>query len=526
MRGWVVVSVALMGAMALAQDAPLVKVDGGVISGQLVSDPSGSMAVFRGVPFAAPPMGDLRWRPPRPVTPWQGTRRCVAFGPACPQPRQELVGRTPERMSEDCLYLNVWGPPPSKQEGSTRPVMVWIHGGGFTTGAGSLPYYDGRKLAAKGVVVVTINYRLGPFGFLAHPLLSRESERNVSGNYGLLDQIAALEWVRRNIAAFGGDKDRVTIFGESAGAVSVCRLMTSPLAEGLFHRAIAQSGGARGLNRFLRETRNGLAPMEKVGEEVEKRLGCEGAADRLAAMRAKSAEEVLAAANAAQGLFGRGTKYGPVVDGWVLPEPADEAFAAGRQHPVPMIVGSNADEGTIFLRQINVSRRIGYLIVMRSIFGKRSQEAMRLFPVASDADVRQALNEVVTVSSFVAPARALARDMAAKGLPAYLYHLTRVAPSVARLKMGAFHGLDVAYVFGNGSRGFAAGEEDRALTAEIMTRWARFAATGDPNGPGLTSWPAYSPDEDAYLEFGDTVKVKRGLWKEACDLFDRVAAER
>ncbi len=238
-------------------------------SGPIAGTVEKNTHVFRGIPFAAPPEGDLRWKPPQPPTTWSEVKVCDQFGPACPQP-EALLGKTPQPQSEDCLYLNVWTAAALPQE--RRPVMVWIHGGGSTSGAGSLPYYDGTALAQEGAVVVTINYRLGPFGYLAHPALSAESPQNVSGNYGVLDQLAALRWVQRNIAAFGGDPQRVTIFGESAGAVAVCRLMVCPQAAGLFHRAIAQSGGAVGRNDHLRRQQRGQPSAESAGEGIARRL--------------------------------------------------------------------------------------------------------------------------------------------------------------------------------------------------------------------------------------------------------------
>lgn len=254
----------LATAPAIGIEDP-VKTESGLVSG-LAAGPSGEVRVYRGIPFAAPPVGPLRWKPPQPANSWDGVRECTRFGPWCPQPRPFVAFESGQIQSEDCLYLNVWTA--ARSAGDRLPVMFWIHGGGFTTGSGAMASYDGTALARQGVVVVTINYRLGPFGYLAHPLLSRESPQGVSGNYGHLDQIAALHWVRKNIAAFGGDPGCVTIFGESAGAMSVCRLMVSPLARGLFHRAIAQSGGAHGRNRHLREPRGLLAPMEAEGERI------------------------------------------------------------------------------------------------------------------------------------------------------------------------------------------------------------------------------------------------------------------
>ncbi|MFW6163688.1 MAG: carboxylesterase/lipase family protein, partial [Planctomycetota bacterium] len=406
------------------------------------------------------------------------------------------------------------------------PVMVWIHGGGHTTGSGAMSYYDGTRLAREGVVVVTINYRLGPFGYFAHPLLSAESERGVSGNYGLLDQVAALKWVQRNIAALGGDPQCVTVFGESAGAVSVCRLMVCPLAEGLFHRAIAQSGGAHGRNRHLRETWYGLEPMEQVGERIAAILGCDEADDVLAALRAVPAAKLLDASKPVRGLFGRGIKFGPVIDGWaILDDPAD-LWAAGKQHDVPFLTGANADEGSVFTRQLPIKRAVGYRLTVRMLFGDRADEVLRLFPVPANGDVREVVSRLVGVSSFVVQARFLARAMEKVDSPGYLYHFARAPQSGPAKAYGAFHGLEIGYVFGTLNSVFGPTPKDWALSKAMRGCWTRFARTGDPNGEGIPPWPAYEAAKDQYIEFGDTIAVKAGLWKQACDLFDELAAER
>ncbi|MBM4037291.1 MAG: carboxylesterase family protein [Planctomycetes bacterium] len=512
---------AVLAAALAACAAPQIQLDSGPIAGASVGE-KGDVHVYKGIPFAAPPVGGLRWKPPQPVKPWEGVRACTEFGPWCPQPKP-LMGREMGTQSEDCLYLNVWTP--AKGPKDRLPVMVWLHGGGHTTGSGASQFYDGERLAREGVVLVTINYRLGPFGYLAHPLLSKESEHKVSGNYGLLDQIAALAWVQRNIAAFGGDPGCVTIFGESAGSASVCRLMVSPLAKGLFHRAIAQSGGAHGYNRHLREEWNQLPPMEKIGEQLAEQLGCARAANPLTAMRGKTAQEVLDAAAPAQGLFGKGVKFGPVVDGWALPDDPTVLFAAGKQHDVPFMMGSNADEGTVFMQQVPLRRVQGYKWLLGQRFGKQADRVFELFPAERDEDARAAFSRLVGVAAFVAPARFLARAMAKCRSPAYLYHFTRVPPAERLKKLGAFHALEIGYIFGTieGRPGFA--EPDRALSATMRKGWTRFARTGDPNGEGLPRWPAYAREADQCLEFGDEVKVRAGLYREACDLFDAIQAE-
>jgi para-nitrobenzyl esterase len=507
--------------LAIAAEDP-VRVDGGMVSGAA----SGEVRAYKGIPFAAPPVGDLRWRPPQPVKPWEGVRACEEYGPWCPQPKP-MVGRELGTMKEDCLYLNVWTA--AKDTVEKRPVMVWIHGGGFTTGSGAMASYDGAALAREGAVVVTINYRLGPIGFFGHPLLSKESPKGLSGNYGFLDQIAALEWVKRNIAAFGGDPGCVTIFGESAGSASVCRLMVSPLAEGLFHRAIAQSGGAHGRNRHLRERREEMDPLEKLGEAIARDLGCDRAEDPLAALRGKTAEEILAASNPAQGLFGKGNKFGPVVDGWALPEDPGLLWDQGKHAKVPFLLGTNADEGTIFLQQLQIRNAAGYQMTVRALFREEADTLLKLFPAATDADVPGALNRLVGVGSFVSPARILARASARDGAPTWLYHFTRVPDSPFMRRLGAFHALEIPYVFGN----FAGAglrmvfrDRDRDLSKSMRAYWLNFARTGDPNGGGLPAWPAYSAEKDGHLELGDEVRAGAGLYREACDAIDAARAKR
>jgi len=456
-----------------------IRVDSGRISGVA----SGDVRVYKGIPFAAAPVGKLRWRPPQPVEPWEGVRRCTEFGPWCPQPKP-VLGKELGPTSEDCLYLNVWTP--AKSPDAKLPVMVWIHGGGHTTGSGAASFYEGTRLARQGVVVVTINYRLGPFGYLAHPLLSKESERGVSGNYGMLDQIAALRWVQRNIASFGGDPGCVTIFGESAGAVSTCRLMVSQLAKGLFHRAIAQSGGAHGRNRHLRKTWYGMEPMEKVGERIAAALGCDQADDVLAALRATSAEALLKATNPAQGLFGKGTRFGPVIDGWALPDDPVDLWQAGKQHDVPFMAGSNADEGSIFLRQLPIRRVLGYKLTVRMMFRERADDVLALFPVTRDDEVQAAASRLVGVSAFVAPMRWLARSMAKVDAPGYLYHFTRAPQSGLAKPYGAFHGLEIGYVFGTLKPALGPTPRDWELSKAMSACWAH-GVRRHRRGQG---WPA------------------------------------
>lgn len=504
----------IMSTHITAQPAGLpavIQLDSGAISGI-----AGEVTVFKGIPFAAPPVGDMRWRPPQPAAPWQGVRVCTAFGSICPQPQQALMRINQAGQSEDCLYLNVWTP--AKAQAERLPVMVWIHGGGCTTGAGSLPIYDGTRLARQGVVVVTINYRLGPLGFLAHPGLSAESPQGVSGNYGFLDQIAALYWVRNNIAAFGGDPGCVTIFGESAGSCSVVRLLVSPLANGLFHRAIAESGGV-GRSRELKKHLPGLPSMERVGEDLAKILGCATPAE----LRARTPAELLAASPPAQGIFGKGVKYGWITDGWALPEDPGALLEAGKFADVPLMIGTNADEGETFLPQLPAMTVGSYRALLRLRFGADADAAFNLFPAQDDAAVRAAMAHLTTVLAFTADARAIARAKCRGRAPVYLYQFTRVPDAVRQRGMGAGHGMEIPYVFDNIPNYMKA--EDRQLAATMSAAWVRFAKTGDPNGGNLPTWLRYDAQTDLSLEFGDTVNVKAGLEKAGCDLYDRVKAK-
>lgn len=503
-----------------------VQLDSGPVKGVKEEGQGKELWVFKGIPYAAPPVGELRWKPPQPVAPWKEVRLCDSFGPSCPQPPQSgtfylEVGST----SEDCLYLNVWTPAKSAKE--RLPVMVWIHGGSFETGSGSMQVYDGTNLAAKGVVVVTINYRLGPLGFLAHPALSAESAQGVSGNYGLLDQIAALQWVQRNIAAFGGDPARVTVFGESAGAISILDLLVSPLAQGLFSRAISESGILLDAG-FGVSTTGALAEAEAAGERFAALLGIEssggaGASEVAAKLRAKTPEELVAAAtkfDEEAGLLQEGLTWKPVADGYVLPDLPTKLWAAGKQQPVPLLLGTTADEGNLFTSGVSMSAD-EFKQRMKVIFGDYAEEALALYPIAESSDVASVFSRMLTEMGFASTARFAARMMSAVA-PTYLYQFTRVPFGNP---LGAFHGVEIPYVFGNLDMFSLLGtieQRDRDLSATIMGYWTRFATAGDPNGEDAPTWPRYDPGSDQHLELGDSVKVGSGLYKAACDLADRM----
>jgi para-nitrobenzyl esterase len=503
---------------------------------------------YLGIPYAAPPVGDLRWRPPQPAASWEGVRECKEYGPACPQVRlpRKMGGVGLEKMSEDCLYLNVWSP--AKDPSDLLPVMVWIHGGAFQLGAGSLPHYDGQHLAGKGAVIVTINYRLGPLGFLSHPLLSQESPQGSSGNYGLLDQIEALKWVQRNISAFGGDPGRVTIFGESAGAISVLEQMVSPLSEGLFQGAISESGLFLDQGLLMYASRP-LQQAEQIGEEYASELGCADAPDVLAALRAKSPEELHKIKDIIQpgGLFETQPRFVPVVDGWVLPDEPATLWSQGKQHDVPLLVGSNQSEGNLFAahnRKIKEMTVQEYQDDIRQYFGAYGDQVLALFPVSQASDIKPTMSEVFTLFDFTAPSRFAATEIHTMNSKAYLYRFSRVRPGD---KLGACHGAELAYVFGT-FKDFpdkpltiedlpslivheAAIEleyvseshpdsTDYALSDAMMQYWVNFATSGDPNGEGLAEWPAYDPEANLMIDLGDEITAKPVGQDEACEVAD------
>jgi para-nitrobenzyl esterase len=507
----------------------IINLDSGQISGLIVGkDPE--VRVFKGIPFAAPPVGALRWKPPQPVTPWKGVREANSFGPPCPQQqsRYEIYQNRFDQMSEDCLYLNVWTPAKGPKKG--LPVMVWIHGGGNISGAGSLPYYDGEALARQGVVLVSINYRLGPFGFFAHPLLSKESGHGVSGNYGLLDQIAALKWVQKNIRAFGGDPNRVTIFGESAGGLNVCCLMASPLAKGLFHRSIAESGHAFGKTQHLKETWHGQESMEKQGEQIAKDLGVVEAADPLLALRSLSADKILEGSKPTLdfgGEMGRGNRFGPVTDGWVIPDDINTIFEQGRQNDVPLIAGSNANEGIAFVLNTRIKTVETYRLAVRTLYGQHADNILAMYPVNEPSEIRKALSDILGDQRFIAGARTFVRGMGTVKSKAYLYHFTMKPRGPLGENLGAFHGSEIPYVFNNLDKGISSPDEKRRELAKMISGyWVQFAKTGNPNRKGLPVWPAYDLESDQHLEFGETVHVGTGLRKDACDLIEKIMAEQ
>ena len=480
---------------------------------------SADIRVYRGIPFAAPPVGDLRWKAPQPAAAWQGTRQATEFSNGCWQTQYPAAAAIYQAklppLSEDCLYLNIWTSAKSAKD--RLPVMVWIHGGGFTRGFSGSKSYDGEILSRKGAVVVTINYRLGVFGFFAHPELSAESGHHASGNYALLDQIAALQWVQKNIAAFGGDPSRVTIFGESAGSWAVNALMASPLAKGLFQRAIGESGGSFSPMKTL-------ADAEKEGEKLAASLTSSVAAkdedgktaapqSALKALRAKPAEELLKAAEL--------ETVRPLVDGWVLPQDIATIFAQGRQNDVPLIVGYNADEGTTLAPQGANLKAVMFTAGIYQRYGASADQMLKIYPAASDEQAVMSFYSAYRDQAFGWEMRTWARLATRTGhQPSYLYYFSRRPPGPQSARLRAFHASEIAYVFGNFVWPFPWEDTDKKLSDTISSYWVNFATTGNPNGGSLMKWPAYSAKDDQAMEFGDQIAVRSEINKAGLDFFD------
>jgi para-nitrobenzyl esterase len=472
------------------------------------------MRVFKGIPFAAPPVGPLRWRPPQPVRSWNGVRQADQFSARCVQPDEAAAGRqgvtaaTAPPMSEDCLYLNVWTDAASASE--RRPVIVWSHGGAFTIGTGSAR--DGEALARKGAVVVAYNYRLGPFGFFSHPQLSRESGRNASGNYGLMDLFAVLHWVQQNITAFGGDPNRVTLMGQSAGGRLTRAMVASSRGKGLFHRAISQSAPVR------IERMSTLAEAEKAGQAEASKVG----AASLAELRAKPADEIQ-----------RGMQTGRlVVDGYYVTEDISITIAEGRQNRVDLLVGSNKEEAT-FVSPYPASPFFGlekttpqqFADAVRRRFGSRASAFLDLYPAGSSDDEARASQRAAFRDEAAWNAREWARAQTRAGSKAYLYYFVHEPPvAPGQANRGATHGAETPYVFNNPVASW--GDVDRALANAVSSYWVNFAANGNPNGTGLPVWPAFQPNANERLILGPKIELGPALDARPVDLFDGVAIRR
>ena len=465
-----------------------------VAGGQVEGVAANGIVAFKGIPFAAPPVGALRWKNPQAVAPWSGVKRASAYAPSCMQdPSMLQFMQAPPGLSEDCLYLNVWTP--AKAAGDRLPVMVWIYGGGFAAGTTSAAVYDGTRLAEKGVVLVSLAYRVGAFGFLAHPELSRESGKG-SGNYGVEDMVAGLAWVRNNIAAFGGDPRNVTIFGESAGGIAVSMLAASPRAKGLFAKAISESGGSFAPSRTGAEGGQlvpTLATAEALGQQFFGKLG----AANLAAARALTADAI----QQAQGP-GLGGGFWPVDDGDVLPGDQYVLYGAGRFNDTPVLIGTNSDEGALFIRGGVTSAAFEQQV--RAGYGEHADEILAANPHATDAEAVQAARNIFRDSAFAWPTWVWARLQSQKGKgAAYVYYFDHRGPQSPN---GASHADEMPFVFRNMPP--TASAQATAMSELVSTYWVNFAKTGDPNGAGLPAWPKFT-EQNQQVMFLDAASSAR-----------------
>jgi para-nitrobenzyl esterase len=510
-RFWAVtaaVLAAVSGTAALAASPDTVRIDSGTLHGSV----SGAIASFKGVPYAEPPVGALRWAPPHKATPWSTPKEAVAFGPSCPQGppvTSLLAGATSGPTSEDCLTLNVWTPVGATASGNGAPVMVWLHGGGNQQGGSAVPYYDGKSFARDGVVLITVNYRLGPLGFFAHPALVKAAQDKANGgdpvgNYGLMDQIAALQWVQRNAQAFGGDPARVTVFGESAGGQDILLLLASKPARGLFAQAIVESGGGWG-------TTPSLADAEARAQAAASAAGLPDATpDQLRALPV-SAFDALP--------FRRAS--GPMVDGAIIASPSiSQSFRDGRAASVPMIIGSNAGEDSLTTREAAAS-------ALAKLSPGRLAALRAAYPGADDALLGRNL---FRDSLMGAPAHWIAGQVAESGQSVWLYHFAFVPPAVKSFFPRSVHGMEIPFVFETIDKApippKALTEADRAYAATMHGCWVSFAKTGAPACPGAPAWPAYTRAADPTFIFGDAPHVEAGFLKEPYALQANILKDR
>ena len=495
-----------IGTAVLSQAPPIVvRVETGELQG-VVAD---GVESFRGIPFAAPPVGDLRWRPPQPPARWTDVRQAAEFGADCmqgrfgPPPSAATGAPAAPVPSEDCLFLNLWRP--AAPTARNLPVMVWIYGGGFMGGSSSSPNTSGIGFAKQGVVLVAMNYRVGRFGFFAHPALSRERPDDNKGNYAYMDQIAALQWVKRNIAAFGGDPNNVTIFGFSAGGVSVHSMLASPQARGLFHKAIAQSGGSRDSVLTARPmSKDGVDPnypvsAETIGMQFARSMGIEGTdQDALAKLRSLGAEQVLRGAPVQPGTNAPAYETTPILDGELITETAESAYKARRQPRVPFLAGSNSADTAG--NRVRAATKDEFF----ARFGKWSEQAKTAYDPDGSTELATLVSRANDDFGQAEPARFAANAFAANGSPVYLYRFSYVQSSLReKLRAGAPHGGEISYVFATlaAGRGGPPSAEDLAVSRMAQSYWVNFARNGDPNGAGLPVWPRHDTKKDVIFEF-------------------------
>jgi para-nitrobenzyl esterase len=509
---------ALSGLFALASDVAATE------PGKVRGVTKDGVISYKGIPYAAPPVGDLRWRAPRPVDHWKGVRSAEKYGHDCmqlPFPSDAApLGTTP---AEDCLVLNVWAP--AEKVKGRLPVMVWIYGGGYVNGGSSPAVYDGTQFARQGVVFVSFNYRLGRFGFFAHPALIDEAGTGPAGNYAFMDQIAALKWVKENIAAFGGDPNKVTLFGESAGGGSVLTMMTSPLSEGLFQRAIIESGGGRdglgGMPLLNAPGANGRPSAASVAQAFAQSKGIKGTdAAALAELRKLPAEQIVDGLNMASMFQAASTYSGPMIDGKLVVETPQDAFLGGHQMKIPVMIGANSrDIGFSFAKNMDE---------VMAQFGADKDRAMAAYNPNNSTDARAVGTTVAADRLMVEPARYVAKSVTASGQPAFEYRFSYVAVSMRKEWDGAPHATEIPFVFDTvkARYGAALDPADSATAKAANTYWAAFAKNADPNSEGLPNWPAYDAKEDILMDFTNAgPAAKPDPWKARLDVTEAQAAK-
>jgi para-nitrobenzyl esterase len=478
-----------------------VKIEGGWIQGTVQDN----MSIYKGIPFAAPPVGELRWHAPQPVKKWEGIKQTIEFGSA---PMQG--GTPPSGKSEDCLYLNIWTPAKSPKE--KIPVLVWIYGGGFSFGSTSEPVYNGEKLAKKGVILVSIAYRVGQLGFLAHPELSKEDSNHVSGNYGLLDMIAGLQWIKKNIAAFGGDPDKVTIFGESAGGIAVSMLCASPLAKGLFHGAISQSGGSFGPPRpttFPGENLKRLKDAENAGVVYAENAG----ANSIAELRKIEAGKL-------PGGWGMGSAW-PIIDGYVIPDDQYRLYEAGKYNDVPILIGYNSDEGASFTRE---NKPEEYIAGVKMRYGKFADTLLKAYPVGENS-IPKTARDLARDAAFGWHTWSWAKLQSQTGKSKVFYYYFDQHPDYPddspKAGYGSPHGQDVVYVFQHlDPSNPLTSTSDLGISEAMGTYWSNFAKYGNPNSKEVPEWPAFSEANPQVMYFGPTPRLGPVPSSESLEVLD------
>ena len=495
---------------------------GETLQGEILGE-SSRIAVFRGIPYAAPPVGAGRWRPPAAHTPREGTQEATEFASACPQLQgnhdwyrhvAELFGNPPdtieplENIDEDCLYLNIWTS--ARAPGEKRPVMLWVPGGSNINGYANEPNYLGHNIAEKDVVYVSLNYRLGALGFMAHPGLSAESPLGTSGNYALLDQIAALRWIHENIEAFGGDPYNITLVGESSGGYNIAWLLTSPLADGLFHRAIIQSGGWA-VDSFVT-----LNQAESDGEKVATSMGFGKPLSDIEIIEAMRELDWPTVVQAAADTYAGW--YGALVDGYLLAEPAAAIFDQGTINKVDLLIGANANELYMYLAEDVVEEDLIRMIATHG--GANEKELAAILETNANPDIRKVMDRLgSSANGFLCASRYIASAVAEISDNVYFYYFTRIRPGGEKIL--AYHGAEIPYVFGTADDWLPGNETDKQLSDAMMQYWVNFATTGSPNGVGLPDWPAYSSGSKNYQELGDTITSETNLEPQICAILDQ-----